>query len=140
MIRCGGTLAALFALVGTAAMGASARGEGPGRPMVVRIHADWCGTCAKLAPIFEALERDLGNAARIVTLDVTDRAAFEQSREAADRLGIRGFFDANRSKTGTVAVFDARAEPVAVMRGELDPARYLEALRKAGAPLADSGP
>ena len=135
----GGALAAVVALLGMAAAGADAKPEGAGRPMVVKIHADWCGTCAKLVPIFEALERDLGNQALIVTLDVTDRPTLERSREQADRLGIRGFFDANQSKTGTVAVLDARGRVVAVSRGEIDPAWYIEALRKAGAPMASSG-
>ena len=139
MIRCGGTLAAIIALVGTAAVGANAKGEGAGRPMIVKIHADWCGICTKLTPTFEALERDVGNQALIVTLDVTDRAMLEKSREQADRLGIRIFFDANQSKTGTVAVMDERGQVVALGRGELDPAWYIEALRKAGAPMASWG-
>ncbi len=139
MIRRGGTLAAIIAVVGTAAVGANAKGEGAGRPMIVRIHADWCGTCAKLTPIFEALERDVGNQALIVALDVTDRTMLEKSREQADRLGIRGFFAANQSKTGTVAVLDERGQIVALGRGELDPAWYIEALRKAGAPRARWG-
>ena len=139
MIRFGGALAAMVALVGTAPEGATANGEGATRPMIVKIHADWCGTCAKLKPTFEALEREVGNEALIVILDVTDRVTFEKSREQADRLGIRGFFDANRSKTGTVAVLDARGQVVALRRGELDPAWYIEALRNAGAPMASWG-
>lgn len=136
MIRWGRTLAVMIALGSTAAAGADAKGEDAGRPMIVKIHADWCGTCAKLTPIFEALERDIGDQAVIVTLDVTDRTAFASSREQADRLGIRVFFDENRSKTGTVAVLDARGQVVALGRGELDPAWYIEAVQKAGATAA----
>ncbi len=139
MIRCGGTLAAIVALVGTAGVGANAKGEGAGRPMIVKIHADWCGTCAKLTPIFEALEREVGHQALLVTLDVTDRTMLEKSQEQADRFGIRVFFDANQSKTGTVAVLDARGQVVALSRGELDPGWYIEALRKAGPPMASWG-
>jgi|SRR3990172_9068865 len=140
MIRCGGTLASIVALVGTAAMGANAKGEGAGRPMIVKIHAEWCGTCTKLEPTFEKLEREAGREVLIVILDVTDRAAFEKSREQADRLRIRDFFDANRSLTGTVGILDSQGRLVAVFRGEYDPARYIEALRKAGAPVARTGP
>lgn len=139
MIRCGGVLAAIVALVVSAAVGAKAEGEGAGRPMIVQIHADWCGTCAKLAPILEALERDVGDQALFVTLDVTDRPMLEKSREQADRLGIRVFFDENQSKTGTVAVLDASGRVVAMGRGELDPAWYVEALRRAATPAASRG-
>src|SRR5262245_41015859 len=128
VLAAGGTLVALVALVVGALDGATATAEGVGRPMIVKIHADWCGTCAKLKQTFEMLEREVGGQASIVVLDVTDRTTFEKAREQADRLGIRDFFDANGSKTATVAVFDARGAVVAVMRGELDPAPYIEAL------------
>jgi thiol-disulfide isomerase/thioredoxin len=139
MIRCGGALAAVVALFSTAAVGADAKGEGAGRPMIVKIHADWCGTCTKLETTLGALERQIGDEASIVVLDVTDRVVFERSREQAERLGIGEFFAAHASETGTVGVFDAQGEVVAVMRGELDPARYLEILRRAGARTAHGG-
>ena len=81
----------------------------------------------------------MGEQALIVTLDVTDRTALEKSREQADHLGIRAFFDENQSQTGTVAVLDARGRVVAMGRGELDPAWYVEALRRAGTPTAGRG-
>lgn len=139
MVRCAERLAAVLALAITAMLGSDAKGEDPGRPMIVKIHADWCGTCLKLTPIFEALERDVGDRALIVVLDVTDRPMLERAREQAGRLGIRGFFDANQSKTGTVAVLDARGRVVALGQGELDPTWYVVALRKAGAPMAGRG-
>jgi thiol-disulfide isomerase/thioredoxin len=107
--------------------------------MIVKIHADWCGTCMKLAPVFEVLERDVGDRATIVIFDVTDRTMVERSRKEADRLGIRPFFDANQAKTGIVAVLDARGQVVAHGRGELDPAWYADALQKAALPAARSG-
>lgn len=140
MIRCGGTLAAIVTLVSTASVGASAKDEGALRPMLVEIFAEWCGTCAKLKPTFEKLEQEVGVEALIVILDVTDRPALEKSSKRADRLRIREFFDANRSMTGTVGVFDAQGRIVEVIRGEHDPARYIEALRKAGAQGARTTP
>ena len=51
--------------------------------------------------------------------DVTDRGAIERSRAEAQRLGLEAFFDAHKSKTGTVAVLNgATREPVSVMKGE----------------------
>jgi thiol-disulfide isomerase/thioredoxin len=113
-------------------VGGPTRAESSGKPMVVKIHADWCGTCRKLEPTFAALERQLGDDASIVVLDVTDRPALERSRAEADRLGIRPFLDANQAKTGTVGVLDATGKPVKVLRGELDPAAYVAAVHEAG--------
>jgi thiol-disulfide isomerase/thioredoxin len=103
------------------------------RPFIVKIHADWCGTCTRLEPVWERLEAEYGGLARLVVLDVTDRAAHERSRELATRLGLSGFFDAHKSKTGTVAVLDGRSgRPVQVFKGELDFAAYESALRELG--------
>ena len=123
-----------LALLGLAAMLAFAlasHAEEPAKPMIVKIHADWCGTCTALEDTFEALEPQVGGDARIVILDVTDREAVARSQAEADRLGIRAFFDAHKSKTGTVGVLDAGGAPVVVMRGEMDPAKYVAAVKTA---------
>ena len=132
----------LFGLAALAALGLAAKpvgadsaegAEAPGdKPLIVKIHADWCGTCQRLGPTFEALEREIGSDARIVVLDVTDEAAETRSAAEADRLGIRVFFDSYRGKTGTVGVIDADGRTVSVMKGEMDPAKYVEAVRQAG--------
>ncbi len=101
------------------------------KPMVVKIHADWCGSCTQLETTFEELEKQIGSEARIVVLDVTDKAAVARSAAEADRLGIREFFDSYKSKTGTVGVIDACGNTVSVMKGELDASKYVAAIRKA---------
>ena len=104
-----------------------------GKPMVVKIHADWCGTCTRLETTFEELEKQIGGEARIVVLDVTDKAAVARSAAEADRLGIRDFFDSYKSKTGTVGVIDAQGRTVSVMKGEMDASKYVAAVQKAKA-------
>lgn len=102
------------------------------RPFVVKIHADWCGTCTRLDPVIDALEERVGSGARIVVLDVTDREAIERSATEADRLRIRAFFEAHKSKTGTVGVLHgATRRPVRILRGEMDVAEYEAALVEA---------
>jgi thiol-disulfide isomerase/thioredoxin len=104
--------------------------EDASKPFIVKIHADWCGTCTRMNPTFDALmKRD---DARIVVLDVTDREKVEAALAEAERLGIRDFFMEYRGKTGTVGVLRGdNREVVEVLRGETDVSVYESALSKA---------
>lgn len=118
------------ALLGVFLATAAAAEEG-GQPMIVKIHADWCGTCTKLNTTFDELQTEVGEEAQLVILDVTDKDAVARSTAEADRLGIREFFDRYKGKTGTVGVIAADGEVVVVLKGEFDPAPYVTALEKA---------
>jgi thioredoxin-like negative regulator of GroEL len=125
-----GTL--LFAaLLALAFAGLATADHHEAKPMIVKIHADWCGTCQKLNATMAELESQVGSQATLVVLDVTDREAVERSTAEADRLGIRSFFDQYKGSTGTVAVLTASGEPVSVMKGELDADKYVAALAEA---------
>ena len=125
------------ALLGLAAVGAlllagaAAQAGESGKPMIVKIHADWCGTCTKLDATFEELQVKVGSDTEIVVLDVTDRDAVDASRARAEELGIVAFFNEYKGRTGTVGVFDASGTTIVVMKGEMDPEKYVEALKKA---------
>ncbi len=109
-------------------------GDDASKPFVVKIHADWCGTCTRLNSTMAQLDAESGERVRIVVLDVTDRQRVAASMAEAERLGITDFFAAYKSKTGTVGVLDgATREPVAVMKGETDVAAYQEAVDEASA-------
>ena len=102
------------------------------KPFVVKIHADWCGTCRRLEATLEALRERTGDDVRIVVLDVTDRESLALATAEADRLRIRAFFDAYKSKTGTVGILDGvTRKPVSVLKGEMDVAEYEAALATA---------
>ena len=105
------------------------------KPYVVKIHADWCASCKASKSTWAQVQSDLSTQATLVTLDVTDRVAFQESRLQAERLGISEFFQQYRSKTGTFAVLDCRTRvPVAKLTGERSLARYREAISKASGP------
>lgn len=123
--------AALVALLVLVVGSFDVRAEEADKPMIVKIHADWCGTCTKLNATMAELESRVGGEATIVVLDVSDRDAVARSSAEADRLGIRAFFDEYKGKTGTVGVLTASGEPVSVMKGELDTEKYVVALAQA---------
>lgn len=115
----------VFLLLALAVAAPSGAESDPSGPLVVKIHADWCGTCVKLNSTWEELQAGYGDSARFVVLDVTDRDASLAASVEADRLGISEFFDAHKAKTGTIAILDAQTgEVYEVFKGEFDPKAY----------------
>lgn len=101
-------------------------------PLVVKIHADWCGKCAMIQPTWARVEEVLGEDAQIVVLDVTNKETAEAASARAAELGLSDFFRAFRARTGTVAVFPAGAtEPTAVLVAETDFEAYRAAIAEA---------
>jgi thiol-disulfide isomerase/thioredoxin len=119
-------------VVPAAAFAGDSRNVCSAKPFVVKIHADWCATCRKVDAVWTKLGTEMSDQVSIVEFDVSDRVAFEQSREAAEQLGLADFFREYRSRTGTIAVLDCKSrEPVAIMNGEVDLSKYLDAISKA---------
>lgn len=125
-------LAALL-FVGVAAA-TSARGEESSeQPYIVKVHAEWCGTCTLLEPTWQRIEDEYGDKAQLVVFDVTDRERVAESKALAEVLGLTPVFNRYKSRTGTIAVLNANKNTVAVMKGEMDFATYQEAIAKASA-------
>ena len=77
--------------------------------LVVKLHADWCGSCLVLGPRIDSAreQADLDeSSALFVTLDLTDEATRHQSALLAHSLGLEEFFAANRGKTGFAILVD----------------------------------
>jgi thiol-disulfide isomerase/thioredoxin len=105
-------------------------------PYLVKIHADWCGICTRLMPLWTRLGEEYGDSVQMVLFDVTDREAVDDSAREAARLGLGPFFDSHKAQTGTIAVLDGTTrESLAVFHGEMEFARYQTVLEK----LRDEG-
>lgn len=77
-----------------------------GKPVVVDIYASWCPGCKNIAPTLSQLKKQYGTKASFVVLNVTDAKTTKASMKMATELGLTSFFNANKSKTATVAIID----------------------------------
>jgi thiol-disulfide isomerase/thioredoxin len=77
-----------------------------GKPVVVDIYASWCPGCKNIAPTLSQLKQQYGTKASFVVFDVTDAKTTKASMKMAQELGLASFFNANKSKTSTVAIID----------------------------------
>lgn len=114
---------------GSAATTAEATEAAESRPLIVKVHADWCAKCKAIAPTWTRIEEELADEARVVVLDVTDEKRATEAKRLADELGIGEFFAQFRARTGIVAIFEpGNPEPSKVLVAEKDFAAYQEAL------------
>jgi thiol-disulfide isomerase/thioredoxin len=77
-----------------------------GKPVVVDIYASWCPGCKNIAPTLSQLKQQYGNKMHFVVFDVSDSKKTQVSMKMAAKLGLAEFFNANKSKTSTVAIID----------------------------------
>lgn len=102
------------------------------KPLVIKIHADWCGTCRATQATWDRVVGELADRATMVTFDVTDRASYESAKALAARLEIGDVLHDFRRRTGAIAVLDCDSrKPREVLSGERDFARYREAVEAA---------
>lgn len=107
----------------------TAASDADSRPLIVKVHADWCAKCRAIAPTWTRIEKELADEARVVVLDVTDEKRAAEAKRLAEELGIAEFFAAFRARTGTVAIFEpGAASPSEVFIAEKDFDPYREAL------------
>lgn len=123
---------ALFVALGAAQADHHDEAASAGQPMLVKIHADWCGTCTRLNPTWEALQKRHGKEVDFVIFDVTDDATRAECERVAKERGLEALLETHGSRTGTIAVLGAGGgEPVAVIKGETDVDAYDAPLAKA---------
>jgi len=80
--------------------------------MVVKFHADWCGSCRALGPVLTDLTNKLdGKPVLFINLDFTNNTTKHQSKLLASSLGIRSIVDHNNA-TGFLLVIDSKTKEV----------------------------
>ncbi len=78
--------------------------------LVVKNHADWCGSCKTIEPHFVGLQEKFGNKSVLfVTLDFTNKATSSQANLMAARLGLDSSLT-EKPKTGIITVMNEKGE------------------------------
>jgi thiol-disulfide isomerase/thioredoxin len=110
-----------------------------GKPVVARIHADWCPACRSTQSTMDAIKAKYGNKIAFVQFDVTDGKTSTAAAASAKRLGLGGFFDANKTATSTVAVVNPKTGAiVATFYADSKVADYERAIDQAASQLRKS--
>ena len=75
------------------------------KPVVAIVRADWCPYCKELEPKMAKLMEQYGEKLRFVILDITDAETTKNARATAKSAGLADFFEKNKTKPSTVAIF-----------------------------------
>ena len=77
-----------------------------GKPLVVRIHADWCAACKATHATIDSLRQVYAGKINYVVFDVTNARTAAVAHARAEKLGLVKFFDAAKAQTSAVAVIN----------------------------------
>jgi thiol-disulfide isomerase/thioredoxin len=83
-----------------------------GKPLVVRIHADWCSACKATRATIDNLRQAYAGKINFVVFDVTNAKTAALARVKAEKLGLVKFYDAAKAQTSAVAVINPKNEKV----------------------------
>lgn len=92
-----------------------------GKPLIVRVHADWCAECQTTLPDFVAFAGAFKNRINVIDIDVTDGKTSATAAALAQRSGLRAYYEKAKAQPLTVAFIDPDANiVVAELRGNVD--------------------
>jgi hypothetical protein len=101
----------------------------PGKPYVVKLHAQWCAICMVTKGVWSQIEGAYSDRVNLVVFDFTNQAKTDASRTDAARLGLTKVFDEYEGVTGTILVLDGRTKEVtADIHGSRDVTEYRAAI------------
>lgn len=101
--------------------------------IAIKFHADWCGSCKAMGPVFEELQAKYDQQPVLfVEFDQTREFNRRQSQYLADALDLGDVWDEHGGKTGFVLLIDAETKKVIERLG------YERSLKEMGASLMDA--
>ena len=101
----------------------------PGKPYVVKLHAQWCPICMLTKGVWSQIESTYSARVNLLVLDFTNQATTDASGAEAKRLGLEKLFDEYSGTTGTIVVVNGRSKTVtASINGSRDFAEYRAAI------------
>jgi len=99
--------------------------------LVVQIFASWCPGCKNIQPTLDQLVKEV-KGIDFVQFDVSTPSKAQSSLKKAKELNVTDFYNANKSKTATVAIFvPETGEIVSILENNNDLEEYTEAIEKA---------
>jgi thiol-disulfide isomerase/thioredoxin len=101
------------------------------KPTVAIIKAEWCAACQKLEPEMMKLMGQYKDRLNFVVLDVSTDEKANESAATARKLGLSRFFEENKQKTSTVAVFVKGSKPLFQTMANFDRDAYVRAFEEA---------
>jgi thiol-disulfide isomerase/thioredoxin len=79
-----------------------------GKPVVVRIHADWCPACKATQSTIDNLKQAYAGKINFIQFNVTNAKTAAASQTQAQKLGLEKFYNAAKAATSTVAVIEPK--------------------------------
>ena len=99
--------------------------------LVVQIFASWCPGCKNIQPTLDQLTKE-NTDIELIQLDVSTPSKAKVSAKRAEELKVIDFYNANKSKTATVAVIvPTTSEIVSVFQNNNDLSDYTAAIDQA---------
>ena len=99
--------------------------------LVAQIYASWCPGCKNIQPTLDQLIKEVPDI-NFIKLDVSTPSKALASAKLAKELKITDFYNANKSKTATVAVIiPSTGEILSVLENDNEIENYKEAVEKA---------
>lgn len=90
-------------------------GTGADTPMIiaVKFHADWCGYCKTMGPVFEELQAKFDREPVLyVTFDQTREFNRKQAKYLAHAMDLDSVWKENGGKTGFILLIDTKTHEV----------------------------
>jgi thiol-disulfide isomerase/thioredoxin len=79
-----------------------------GKPIFVRIHADWCLECKATQPAIDLLHQKYGNKLHYVEFDVTDAKTSMAAAATAKRLHLSRLYEHDKTLPSSVSIINPR--------------------------------